>query len=41
MAEAPCADIVTWPGLPTWLRNFGSIVLAMTGKRTLREVWPN
>ncbi|MEZ4837291.1 MAG: GH3 auxin-responsive promoter family protein [Caldilineaceae bacterium] len=41
MAEATLRDIVTWPGLPTWLRNFGSIVLAMTGKRTLREVWPN
>lgn len=34
-------DIVHLAGLPTWLRHFGAIVLAMTGKMTLREVWPN
>ncbi len=32
--------IVHLAGLPTWLRAFGEIVLTLTGKRTLREIWP-
>ncbi len=42
MAEATLhEDVVHLAGLPTWLRNFGAIILEMTGKRTLRQVWPN
>ena len=42
MAEATLReDVVHLAGLPTWLRHFGAIVLAMTGKAKLHEVWPN
>ncbi|MBI1293471.1 hypothetical protein GC175_00750 [bacterium] len=42
MAQATLQeDVVHLAGLPTWLRHFGAIVLAMTGKANLREVWPN
>jgi hypothetical protein len=42
MAEATIGeDVVHLAGATAWLPNFARIVLEITGKRNLREVWPN
>jgi hypothetical protein len=42
MAEATIGeDVVHLAGATAWLPNFARIVLEITGKRTLRQVWPN
>lgn len=42
MAEATIGeDVVHLAGATVWLPNFARIVLEITGKRTLRQVWPN
>jgi hypothetical protein len=34
-------DVRMISGVPSWMIIFGEKVLALTGKKTLREVWPN
>jgi hypothetical protein len=42
MAEATIGeDVVHLAGATAWLPNFARVVLEITGKRTLRQVWPN
>lgn len=42
MAEATIGeDVVHLAGATAWLPNVARIVLEITGKRTLRDVWPN